>query len=115
MGLLDHVNSMRQRGAERVFEDVSVASDGTLSSSFSKLFTRTLNKLGIKTARTCFHSFRHNFTDVLRNTDIEDRNMKALLGHMDGTTTFRYGSPTAITTLKRCMDAVNYPNVEEVL
>ena len=43
---------------KRLFEDANVASDGTYSSTFSKWFSRYLTNIGIKTAKTSFHSLR---------------------------------------------------------
>ena len=56
----------RRMLVKRVFEDASLANDGTYSSTFSKWFSRYLEKVELKTAKTSFHSFRHNLKDFFR-------------------------------------------------
>lgn len=107
-GLLEHHQQAKNKGHRRLFEDVSLACDGSYSSIFSKRFSWLLKQLSIKTNKTSFHSFRHNFVDALRNAEIEDSLLKAIIGHADNSVTYRYGTAVGVTKLKRAMDMVKY-------
>ena len=71
-GWITYVQTKQSEGSERLFTDILPSSDGSLSGSFSKRFSRALSTLDIKTDKTSFHSFRHSFIDALRNADTQD-------------------------------------------
>jgi len=115
-GFLTYVDELRSRGEGRVFPDVGLASDNTYSKTFSKQFTTIAERTGIKTSKTCFHSFRHNFEDCLKNEDgIDELTRDALTGHSNRSMASRYGSAIRTPKLKEVMDKVSYPVVEGVL
>ena len=72
LGLLEYLEYQRGRGHQRLFPDAAISCDGTYSSTFSKWFSRYLTNIGIKTKKTCFHSFRHNIKDNFRNAGESD-------------------------------------------
>lgn len=75
---------------------------------FSKTATRRLNpylrKIGITDSRKVFHSTRHNFADELRTNNVQEYNIKKLLGHSEGGVTGGYGKGASITMLKEAVD-----------
>ncbi len=85
---LGFLNYVAERGKEvtpskRLFWDIAVGTRGDVSDNFSKWFRRFLISNGIKTDKTAFHSFRHNFKDALANANIEDSMQDALMGHLE--------------------------------
>jgi len=66
---LDFMRFVAQRrvaGEVKLFGEVELGATGYRSTTFSQWFTRFVRKAGASSARTCFHSFRHNFRDALR-------------------------------------------------
>lgn len=92
MGFLDYVSSRRDKDSQgRIFSEIKPGKNGYFSHNFSKFFSRYLDQIGVKTGKTSFHSLRHNFTDALREAEVEDSHIKALLGHSDKSVTASYG------------------------
>jgi integrase len=109
LGLLAFIDQRRKADpGKRIFEDIEPGSDGSYSHNFSKYFGRYTRSIGVHTARTAFHSFRHNFTDALRRADAQDSQIKALLGHSDTSTTAGYGSGLPAKTLYHVIERVRY-------
>lgn len=111
LGLLAHVETMRQRGHKRVFPDAKMGSDGYYSSVFSKRFARVLNHLGIKHSQNAFHSFRHNFEDACRNSGVSSEVMNALQGHTEHGMAGRYGKGFSIDKLADGVAKLRYPEL----
>ncbi len=83
---------MRGSKTARLFPDIAPGKDGYYSHNFSKYFSRHLAHLGIKTAKTTFHSLRHNFADGCDRASVSFPVRQALMGHADDSTASRYGS-----------------------
>lgn len=92
LGLLQHVESVRSTGADRLFPELE-AVRGKLGHAPSKWFGRYKTKLGITDPRKTFHSFRHTLIDELRDAGVQDSLIKRIAGHEDSAVTFGiYGS-----------------------
>lgn len=90
LGLFEHVESLRRKGADRLFPELKKQRDG-FSQAASKWFIRYREKHRV--GKT-FHSFRHTFIDELKQLDVDDKKISALVGHKDESmTTGRYGKP----------------------
>jgi integrase len=111
-GFLGYVESCNTRGMERVFFDIEQDGQGTYSGNFSKKFSRGLEALNIKTGKTSFHSFRHNFIDALRNNDTQQDVEYALSGHALSGVHFQYGSATNIERMNKAIQKIKYEGVE---
>lgn len=93
LGLLDYVEQRRKEDPKgRIFADIAPGKDGYFSHNFSKWFARYSKAIGLKSKKTAFHSFRHNFKDALVQAGVEDSHIRALLGHADHSVTGSYGS-----------------------
>ncbi|AJQ45908.1 MULTISPECIES: site-specific integrase [Pseudomonas] len=100
LGLLQHVESLKATGADRLFPDLE-AVRGKLGHAPSKWFGRYKTKLGITDTRKTFHSFRHTFIDDLREAAVQDSLIKRMVGHEDSSVTFGiYGSRTPIAAMR---------------
>jgi integrase len=109
LGFLELVETRRKQSPKgRIFEDVKPGADGYYSHNFSKYFSGYLKQIGTKTAKTSFHSFRHNFTDALRTAHVQDSRTKALLGHADNSVTAGYGSKYTAADLASDLASVDY-------
>jgi integrase len=78
-GFMAFVDSMRLRGESSLFPEIPPGRLGYRSVSFSKWFSRFLCAAGATARLTCFHSFRHNFRDGLRDAKV-DRDIALVLG-----------------------------------
>lgn len=95
LGFLEFIEERRAKEWTRLFEDVSKGSDGTYSKTYSKRFANRLNALNIKTKKTSFHSFRHNFKNALHEANIPDYVQNFIMGHSQKGMDKVYGdSPT---------------------
>jgi len=109
LGFLEYVAARRAAGDFRVFPNWHKGKDGTYSSVFSKSFNgQFLPKVGIKTPKLVFHSFRHTFIDAMREAGIEDGVQKAIVGHSDQSTTAIYGAGQPILRLAGAIDKICY-------
>ena len=103
LGLLQHVESVKANGADRLFHELE-AVRGKLGHAPSKWFGRYKTKLGITDNRKTFHSFRHTFIDDLRDSAIQDSLIKRMVGHEDSSVTFGiYGSRTPIAAMREAL------------
>jgi integrase len=100
---------------KRLFEDAKVASDGTYSSTFSKWVSRYLTNTGIKTAKTSFHSLRHNMKDGFRNSGASDELAENFMGRSTGTTGEAYGSGYSVQSLHDALHKIKFTTQIAVL
>lgn len=107
LGLLQHVESVKATGADRVFPELE-AVRGKLGHAPSKWFGRYKTKLGITDTRKTFHSFRHTLIDDLRDAGVQDSLIKRIAGHEDGAVTFSiYGSRTPLRAMLDALVQIN--------
>ncbi len=97
LGFLQHVAKVKAAGHERLFHEAWDTSNGPgdkISRSFA-VYRKSLNigsmKRGDGKPVKCFHSFRHNFADGLKQAGAEPLKISELMGHSDGNiSTSRY-------------------------
>ncbi|MEG9624956.1 site-specific integrase [Pseudomonas guariconensis] len=107
LGLLQHVESVRASGADRLFPELE-AVRGKLGHAPSKWFGRYKTKLGVTDPRKTFHSFRHTLIDDLRDTGVQDSLIKRIAGHEDGAVTFSiYGSRSPLKAMASALAQIN--------
>lgn len=115
-GLLAFVEAQRLHGEVSLFPEVPLGHLGYRSTSFSRWFSRFLVTAGAAAPLTCFHSFRHNFRDALRDAKV-GRDLALLLG---GWTTEGngsaiadvYGSGYRAPVLAEALNSVKYPKLD---
>ncbi|WP_378945348.1 DUF6538 domain-containing protein [Mesorhizobium sp. ANAO-SY3R2] len=101
-----------EQGSTRLFPDLAMGKDGYYSSPFSKHFSRFLGLVDAKTAKTSFHSFRHNFEDACREAGVPVDVMNALQGHGEDGMAARYGKGHVLRTLDEWLRKVSYPEID---
>jgi integrase len=82
-GLMTFVNEQRSRGAEHLFSPELRLRGKSISTAFSREFSKAKIDLGVG-SKTAFHSFRHTFRTVLDSTDLKDSHINAVMGHEGG-------------------------------
>lgn len=91
LGIREFAARQRDRGS-RLFPEFPRAADGHYSTAYSPRFGRLLKKLGIKSDKNSFHSFRHTFEDEALDNDISLNFLNSLQGHANVGMAGRYGS-----------------------
>ncbi len=116
MGFLAFVEHQRQAGHSCLFPELPLGHLGYRSTAFSRWFARFLVHANAAAPLTCYHSFRHNFRDALREAKV-DRDLALVLG---GWTTDGKGSAIAdiygngyrAGVLAEALNAVRYPDLD---
>lgn len=95
--------------SNRIFDKIKMGNNGTYSYTFSKQFTHAMQVLGLKDERVCFHSFRHNFIDGLREAGIDKHIAMKLAGHQGESTIHdSYGFGYSIQSLQEAINKLSY-------
>lgn len=94
LGFLQYHADRKADRSARLFPEIKPDSRGFMSGLPSKFLNMYLTRIKVKTANTAIHSFRHNFSDRLRDAGHLDHEFGFVLGHGDRLvrTTGRYGS-----------------------
>lgn len=112
LGFLEFAHGRQASNAKRLFPELQMDASGYLSGEFSKFFSRYLERIRAKTAKTSFHSFRHNFEDACRNGGVLPHIMNALQGHSEQGMAGRYGDGQyRLDILKDAIEQVSYSEI----
>ncbi len=86
---------------------------GPQSGNWSKFWGHyARQEVGITDRRKVFHSFRHLFKDLLRETECRDEVSDVLMGHSDGSMGSKYGSAPGNYPLAPLFKAINEINLK---
>ncbi|MEI7608205.1 MAG: site-specific integrase [Rhodospirillaceae bacterium] len=96
----------------QLFPDLPKAATGYQSDLFSKWFGRFLDGIKITDKRLGFHSFRHTFTDALKNADVSGDVIDAICGWSTGKMRDLYGSGRRADVLAREVAKVEYQGLD---
>tara|TARA_B100001179_G_C18583942_1_gene401279 strand:- start:311 stop:1864 length:1554 start_codon:yes stop_codon:yes gene_type:complete len=110
LGILDFIEEHK---GKRPFCDTPISKHGKYSKVYSQKFGRLLDRLNIKTEKTCFHSTRHSFIDRLRLAGVSEDIRTELVGHESSNKTHNgYGDHgTPLSILKEAVDKICYDGV----
>jgi integrase len=114
LGFLRHWEVAKSAGLPRLFPDLRPGANGYFSDPFSKWFSRYLRHQAVAayTPKTTFHSFRHNYRDALRDTEISAEMVRALGGWASTGTSDDYGSGFTPERLFAAIKAVRYDGLD---
>lgn len=100
LGLLDYLAALRTAGHDRLWPELKTGSKiGDPSEVLGKWFNRFIHaKLGLPST-VVFHSFRHTFKDLCRNSGIPRDVHQALTGHASETVGDDYGKGYSVEFL----------------
>ncbi len=93
---------------ERIFKQIKINKHGDPSHAYSKVFSRYMKDIGLKTIQLTFHSFRHTFSDALDNVSATEAQKKAMMGHSDQSASAQYGTGASIPILFEAMSRIAY-------
>ncbi len=110
-GFLKYVEEMRKSGATRLFPELD-AYKGVLTHNWSKWWGRYADKFVTKNPLKVFHSLRHVFTGRLRNLHVDDKSIKALVGHARSDVTDGYGNGLGLKELNEIITKLDYPGLD---
>jgi integrase len=96
----------------RLFPEIRMGEGNGNSAVFTQFWTRYGRSVGFHTPKTVFHSFRHNFTDALREAEVPDFIQHVLTGHKSGSVHEGYGAGPSLAKLKEAIDKVVYPTID---
>lgn len=112
MGFLEFVEEKRECGTIRLFPEIKPDSLGYLSGNYSKWFARFLAKVGVKTSRNCFHSFRHTYRDAMRKAKISRDTVVSIGGWTEAKTSDNYGDGFFALDAKRELDKITFDGLD---
>jgi integrase len=115
-GFLAFVEGQHIGGEVSLFPDLPLGHLGYRSTSLSKWFSRFLVSADATAPLTCFHSFRHNFRDGLREAMIDRGVALALGGWVSGgngaAVSDNYGGGYTSSTLALALNQVRYDGLD---
>ncbi|SDN99594.1 site-specific integrase [Vreelandella arcis] len=95
LGFIEYVNSVE----DRLFPMLSITKSNSLSAQVSQWFGKLLKKLDIGPKKS-FHSFRHTFTNILKQNGVDVSITASILGHSTRTISYdRYGKSLSPKTV----------------
>src|SRR5579862_2197588 len=113
IGFTEYVDTAGKQGKSRLFPEFSKSVKGYYSDPFQKWFSDFLSKIGAKTTKTSFHSFRHCFRDALREADISPEIVHVLGGWARSSSAeANYGTGHRPATLAREIEKVRYAGLD---
>lgn len=109
LGFESFVRQQRSEGATRLFKELKHSRDGYAKNA-SRWFNGRYKVLcGITHRDKVFHSFRHTATTELKHQDVDEKKVKALLGHFDSSITYgTYGKAYPMTILKNTIELLDF-------
>ena len=107
LGFLHWVKAQQSDEPARLFPDIPFSKAGSASDIFSKRFHTRLKRLELGEGLV-FHSFRHSFTDAMRNAGLSEAMQKAIGGWAAKDVHAQYGQGHSLQRLKEAIDGVWY-------
>ena len=114
-GFLDYVSSLADDQELRIWGNLSKkiknkqTGEGTYSSKISSWFSRLKINLGFTTRKKCFHSFRHNVLNDLKQQRVSTEEIAQIAGHSNNSiTTDRYGEAYSVKSLAPIVNKIHY-------
>ncbi len=108
LGFMDFVEGLRKKKQKRVFEDLEYMRDG-YGQRFQRWYGRFNRENITDNPQKVFHSFRHTFTDNLKQNEITEPYIAGIVGHKRDSETFdRYGKPYKPKVLVKVFDKLDY-------
>lgn len=108
LGLLRYANELRQAREELLFPALRPGgADDRLGHNYSKWFTRYRRDTDQFMPGRDFHSFRHSFTTLLGNAQVQYTVINQLTGHATEGETARYDKGLTVANLKAAIDRLD--------
>ena len=111
LGLLRYVQMQHAQGQIWLFPVLRPVGGGSRARQFRGRFLPIINKVS-RDPRLVFHSFRHAFKDLCRQSGIEDSVNDQLTGQAPPTIGRAYGSGIDIATLSKVVQQLNFEFID---
>ena len=113
-GFLEYVSARQVSKCAQLFDYKPEGKWCDWSRSYRRLFGIVQTTLGmVPKARPTAYSFRHTFTDELKQKGIEESLVAQIVGHSHQSMTFgRYGKKYPVKTLLKAIKQVRFPKIE---
>ena len=109
LGLLDYVKIKKGAGAKRLWPNLKYHSKNGYGRQISRWFSGFCDEHIVDDPKKVFHSFRHNFTNTLKQMGVQEVTITELTGHEnDSITTGRYGKPFEPKPLLEAIEKLDY-------
>lgn len=109
-GLLEYVETMRAKGAVKLWPNLKRRESDGYCHALGKWFQRFNRQYVTSDPLKCFHSFRHTFADTLKQHGVQEVLISELMGHANGSiTTGRYGKRYQPRVLLDALSVISYP------
>lgn len=95
--------------SRRLFSEIKFGCDGQASTEFSKIFARTMDKVGLTDPTLTFHSFRHGVEDAYRNAFQPQYVIDSIMGHSDGKVSSLYGEGSSLQAKYQAIKNMKLP------
>jgi integrase len=114
MGFLKFLDQQKGSAKKKLFSDLKRTGRGYHSEHMSRWFSqRFLLKAGAKTDKTSFHSFRHNFRDILRVIDAPLAVVQRLGGwQAEEGVSRHYGKGLSVDNLAPWVERIRYEGLD---
>lgn len=113
IGFLKYVDARRRSNEIHLLPELPKGKGGYYSDPFQKWFSRFLTRIGVKTPKTSFHSFRYSFRRALDDADISVERVRVLGGWArGGGTENMYGSGYRASALAEEIEKVRYDGLD---
>lgn len=113
MGFIEFAAKASNNVDQRLFPEVTKGMANRFRKNFSPKMSRYLKEKGLKTAKTSFHSLRHNYKDAMRRAGIPNDRQSALGGWKEeGGVQANYGDGFTLATLIEEMPKIQYPELD---
>jgi integrase len=108
LGFMKHVSSVKKRGHSRLWPNLERVSD-KYSHAIQKWYGKYNRRYVTEDKGKVFHSFRHTFVDNLKQAEVPEAIVAALVGHEHGGITFaRYGKEYKPKPLLESLEKLSY-------
>jgi integrase len=110
LGLLGYIERLRAKGETRLFPELRANKYGEHGPIAGKWFARYRQGRGVGDVdgKKCFHSFRHNVVDFLKQKGTPPEFIHAIVGHEDKVAHGTYGRRYQATSLKPYVDQIEF-------
>jgi len=110
LGFIEYIEFLKSNNQQRLFPELTFATDSGYARATSDFFTLYLKKRNIHIHNVkVFHSFRHTFINHLKQKKVRRDFVSGIVGHSLNSITFEgYAEAYEPSVLKPCIDIVDY-------
>lgn len=97
---------------ERLFPDIEIGPPAQRARHASKMFNKLLHVAGVKSEKKVWHSLRHSFEQVCRDSRVDSAIMDQLQGHTQHGMRKTYGDGYGLEALQDGINSIRYEGLD---